>query len=138
MGGKQHEPLFRLFEAQAYLHLDRKQDCEDCLERAHRCIAETNQRFYEPGGHVGSASLFCQRGDDETAETSLWMGIHVAREQQSKSWELRAATGLSRLWRDQGRCTEARDLLAPIYGWFTEGFDTPDLKDAKALLDELA
>jgi predicted ATPase len=53
------------------------------------------------------------------------------------SWELRASTCLARLWRDQGKRTEARDLLAPIYGWFTEGFDTPDLKEAKALLDDL-
>jgi predicted ATPase len=57
--------------------------------------------------------------------------------QSAKSWELRAATSLARLWRDQGRRAEARDLLAPVYGWFTEGFDTADLKDAKALLDEL-
>jgi predicted ATPase len=61
-----------------------------------------------------------------------------ARKQQAKSWELRAATSMSRLWRDQGQRTEARDLLAPVYGWFTEGFDTLDLKEAKALLDELA
>jgi predicted ATPase len=67
----------------------------------------------------------------------LERALTVAREQQAKSWELRASTSLARLWRDQGKRTEARDLLAPIYGWFTEGFDTPDLKDAKALLDQL-
>jgi predicted ATPase len=61
----------------------------------------------------------------------------VAREQNAKLWELRAAMSLSRLWRDQAKRTAARDLLASVYGWFTEGFDTPDLKDAKALLDEL-
>jgi predicted ATPase len=59
-------------------------------------------------------------------------------EQGAKMWELRAATSLARLWRDHGRRTEARDLLAPLYGWFTEGFDNADLKDAKALLDELS
>ena len=58
--------------------------------------------------------------------------------QQAKSWELRAAMSMARLWRDQGKRDEARDLLAPVYGWFTEGFDTLDLKEAKALLDELA
>jgi predicted ATPase len=58
--------------------------------------------------------------------------------QSAKLWELRAATSLARLWRDQGKRTEARGLLAPIYGWFTEGFDTPDLKEAQALLEELA
>jgi predicted ATPase len=62
----------------------------------------------------------------------------VARRQQAKAYELRAATSLARLWRDQGRREEARELIAPVYGWFTEGFDTHDLKEAKALLDELA
>jgi len=71
------------------------------------------------------------------AEASLHQAIAVARRQSAKLWELRASTSLARLWRDQGKRTEARDLLAPIYGWFTEGFDTPVLQDAKALLDEL-
>ena len=61
----------------------------------------------------------------------------MARQQGAKLWELRAATSLARLWRDRGKRSEARDLLAPVYGWFTEGFDTPDLKEAKALLDAL-
>jgi predicted ATPase len=61
----------------------------------------------------------------------------VGRKQQAKSWELRAAMSMARLWRDQGKRDEARDLLSPVYGWFTEGFDTLDLKEAKALLDEL-
>jgi predicted ATPase len=64
--------------------------------------------------------------------------LAVARQQQAKSWELRASMSLARLWCNQGKRTEARDLLTPIYGWFTEGFDTLDLKQAKALLDELA
>ena len=63
--------------------------------------------------------------------------LAVARQQQAKSWELRAAMSMARLWRDQGKRDAARDLLAPVYGWFTEGFDTLDLKEAKALLDEL-
>jgi predicted ATPase len=74
--------------------------------------------------HDGAVSAFTQ-------------AIAEARRQGSRFYELRAATSLARLWRDQGRGAEARDLLAPIYGWFTEGFDTPDLKEAKALLDEL-
>jgi len=61
-----------------------------------------------------------------------------SRDQQAKSWELRAAMSMARLWRDQGKRDEARELLAPVYGWFTEGFDTRDLKEAKALIDELA
>ena len=64
--------------------------------------------------------------------------LSVARQQQAKSLELRAAMSMARLWRDQGKRNEARELLAPVYGWFTEGFDTLDLKEAKALLDELA
>ena len=64
--------------------------------------------------------------------------LRVARRQQAKAYELRAATSLARLWGEQGRRAEARDLLAPVHGWFTEGFDTADLKDAKALLDQLA
>ena len=64
--------------------------------------------------------------------------VEIAREQQAKSWELRAAMSLARLWRDQGKVQRARELLAPVYVWFTEGFNTRDLKDAKALLDELA
>ena len=64
--------------------------------------------------------------------------LSIAHEQQAHGWSLRAATSLARLWVEQGRRAEAHDLLAPIYGWFTEGFDTPDLKEAKALLEELA
>jgi predicted ATPase len=69
---------------------------------------------------------------------ALRRALEVAREQGARWWELRAATSLARLWRDQGRRSEAYGLLAPIYGWFTEGFDTKDLKEAKALLDALA
>jgi predicted ATPase len=65
------------------------------------------------------------------------MAIDVAQAQCAKGWELRATTLLARLWCDQSKRTEARDLLAPMYGWFTEGFDTPDLKEAKALLEQL-
>jgi len=68
----------------------------------------------------------------------LQRAITVARNQGAKLWELRAAVALGRLWRDQGRYGDAHDLLAPVYGWFTEGFETPDLQDAKNLLDELA
>jgi predicted ATPase len=72
------------------------------------------------------------------AEACFQQALAIAHRQQAKSWELRAATSLARLWQQQGKPTEARELLAPIYGWFTEGFDTADLQDAKALLQELA
>ena len=75
-------------------------------------------------------------GPDEV-EVYFLKAIEVARQQEAKSWELRAATSLARFWRQQGKTAEARDRLAPVYNWFTEGFDTSDLKDAKALLKEL-
>jgi predicted ATPase len=77
------------------------------------------------GSHAAKASEYFDRA------------LEVARQQQAKSWELRAAMSMARLWRNQGKRDEARELLAPVYGWFTEGFDTHDLKEAKALLDEL-
>jgi predicted ATPase len=72
------------------------------------------------------------------AQSYYERALAVARQQQAKSWELRAAMSLARLWRDQGKVQQARELLAPVYGWFTEGFDTRDLIEAKALLEELA
>ena len=77
-------------------------------------------------------------GDQGATEACFLRAMTIAREQNAKLWELRATASLARLWAEQGRRTEAHDLLAPIYGWFTEGFDTADLKDARALLDELA
>jgi predicted ATPase len=77
-------------------------------------------------------------GNSTEAEACFHKAIAIAQRQSAKSWELRAATSLAKLWQTQGKRQEAYDLLAPVYGWFTEGFDTADLKDAKALLDELA
>jgi hypothetical protein len=77
------------------------------------------------------------KGDFAGAEKNYLASLDWAREQQAKSWELRTATSLARLWRDQGKVQQARELLAPVYGWFTEGFDTRDLKEAKALLEGL-
>jgi class 3 adenylate cyclase len=138
MGGTQHEPFFRCFEAQACLRLDRPHDSERSLARAHQCLSETKQRFYEPPFLLGSAALLLFKSKYRDAEALLLETIEFARIQQSKSWELRAATSLARLWREEGRRAEANALLAPIYGWFSEGFNTPDLLEAKALLDELA
>jgi predicted ATPase len=85
--------------------------------------------------HKGQLPL--RQGYSEAAEELYRRALSVAEEQAAKLWELRAAASLARLRCDQGRHAEARDLLAPVYGWFTEGFDTFDLKEAKALLDEL-
>ena len=81
--------------------------------------------------------MLSTRPDVAKAETYLERALAIAREQQARSWELRAAMSMARLWRDQGKRDEARDLLAQVYGWFSEGFDTVDLKEAKALLDAL-
>jgi predicted ATPase len=82
-------------------------------------------------------SWLLSTGDLAAAEHNYSRALAIARQQSAKLLELRAATSLARLWRDQGKHTKARDLLAPVYSWFTEGFDTPILQDAKALLDQL-
>ena len=87
---------------------------------------------------AGEIALKSPEPDATKAEAYFERALATARQQQAKSWELRAAMSLARLWRDQGKVSEARELLAPVYGWFTEGFDTRDLKEAKALLEELA
>jgi predicted ATPase len=86
---------------------------------------------------AGEIALKAPGPDVAKAEAYFERALAVARKQQAKSWELRAATSMARLWHGQGKRDEARDLLAPVYGWFTEGFDTLDLKEAKALLNEL-
>ena len=98
----------------------------------------------ERGENWFEAELVRRRGQllqqraPETAEALFKEAIGIARKQEARLWELRAAASLARLRRDQGREDGARDLLAPVHGWFTEGFDTQDLKEAKALLDEVA
>jgi predicted ATPase len=87
---------------------------------------------------AGKIALMSPDRDATEAQACFDRALTVARAQQAKSWELRAAMSIARLWRDQGRSDEARELLAPVYKWFTEGFDTFDLKQAKALLAELA
>ena len=98
------------------------------------------KRWFEAEVHriAGDIALKSPEPDAAKAEAYFERALSVARKQQAKSWELRAAMSMARLWRDQGKREEARDLLAPVYGWFTEGFDTLDLKEAKALLDELS
>ena len=87
---------------------------------------------------AGEIALNSPQPDAAKAEMNFEQALAVARQQQAKSWELRAAMSMARLWCDQGKREEARELLAPVYGWFTEGHDTRDLKEAKALLEELA
>jgi class 3 adenylate cyclase/tetratricopeptide (TPR) repeat protein len=106
-------------------------------------VERTEERFYEAELHRLKGELTLQsnvlnpESRVKEAEACFQQALSVARQQSAKSWELRAATSLARLWQQQDKQQEARDLLAPVYNWFTEGFDTADLKDAKALLEEL-
>jgi predicted ATPase len=107
------------------------------LAEALALVEQTDERHWEAELCRLKGELLLMQGDDAEAEASLHKAVEVARRQQAKSWELRATVSLCRLWQQQGRIDEARQMLAEIYGWFTEGFDTPDLKEAKALLEEL-
>ncbi len=110
------------------------------IAEAQEFVAKTGERESEAELHRLEGELLLARSpsDHAEAEAAFREALDVARRQSAKSWELRAATSLARLWQRQGRKEEARALLAPVYDWFTEGFDTRDLKDAKALLEELA
>ena len=110
-----------------------------CSE-ANVAVEKTKERWFEAEVNriAGEIALIGPQDDSAKAEAHFERALLVARQQQAKSWELRAAMSLARLWRDQGKVQEARELLASIYAWFTEGFDTRDLKEAKAMLEELA
>ena len=110
------------------------------LNEALALVDTTGERWCEAEIYRLKGELLLQQNSDHQAEAEncFQRAIAIAQNQQAKSWELRAATSLARLWQQQGKHQEAHDLLAPVYNWFTEGFDTADLKDAKALLDELA
>jgi predicted ATPase len=126
--------------ARAYAKLGQFDDAWRCVREALTTVETTKERWFEPEVHRfgGEIALMLPQGDAAEAEAYFERAFVVARQQQAKSWELRAAMSLARLWRDQGNPPQARELLAPVYGWFTEGFDTRDLKEAKALLEELA
>src|SRR5580692_3516645 len=114
------------------------EDLREIISAYQKCVAETVSRF---GGFVAKYmgdGVLVYFGYPQAHEDDAERAVSTAQRQSAKLWELRAAASLARLWRDQGKRTEARDLLAPVYGWFTEGFDTRDLKEAKDLLDELA
>jgi tetratricopeptide (TPR) repeat protein len=121
---------------EAYSEMGQHVEALNCLTEA-TGITETTDRQIKSELRRLRGDLLNATGDLSAAEQSYHQALAVARRQSAKLFELRASTSLSRLWRDQGKRTEGRDLLAPIYGWFTEGFDTPVLKDAKSLLDEL-
>ena len=133
-------PFYLLCLARAYAELGQFDDAWRCIGEAMTAVETTKERWFEAEVHriAGEIALMAPEPDAAKAEACFERALAVARAQQAKSWELRAAMSMARLWRDQGKRDEARDLLAPVYGWFTEGFDTLDLKEAKALLDELS
>jgi predicted ATPase len=114
-------------------------DAWRCIGEAMTAVETTKEKWCEADIHrmAGEIALKSPEPDAARAQAYFERALAVARQQQAKSWELRAAMSMARLRGDQGKRDAARELLAPVYGWFTEGFDTLDLKQAKALLDEL-
>ena len=139
-GASLFEPQHLQYLAMAYSELGELDDAWRCIDDAIETMERSKEKWCEAEVNriAVEIALKSLAPDPEKAEVHFDRALTVAREQQAKSWELRAATSMARHWRDQGKRDEARDLLAPVYGWFTEGFDTLDLKEAKALLDELA
>jgi predicted ATPase len=139
-GSTDFMPLCLLHWGIAHAGLHRFDDACRCIGEAMLAMETGQERWCEAEVHriAGEIALLSSEPDAAKAEASFERALTVARAQQAKSWELRTAMSMARLWRDQGKRNEARELLAPVYGWFTEGFDTLDLKEAKALLDELA
>jgi class 3 adenylate cyclase/predicted ATPase len=137
-GSRMWAPFYLAYLAYAHVRLGQVDDAWRCIDDAVSEAEGTSERWYEPELQriAGTIALKQAEPDAGKAEAYFERALAVARRQQAKSWELRAAMSVARLWRDQGKRDEARELLAPVYGWFTEGFDTRDLKEAKALLDE--
>ena len=139
IGATLYEPWHLYFLAIAYTELGRPDDARRCIDDAIAQAERSMRKSMEPELHrmAGEVALKSPAPDTDKAEKHFEHALNATRQLQMKSFELRAAMSLARLWRDQGKVRQARELLAPLYGWFTEGFDTRDLKEAKALLDEL-
>jgi len=137
-GARLHHTHFLGFLAEAHLRGGQFDDALEALDRAAETAAATGECYYQAELYRLRGTVLAKTGESAEAASCFRQAIDTARSQQAKSLELRAVTSLARLWADQGKCTQARDLIAPVYGWFTEGFDTADLKDAKALLDALS
>jgi predicted ATPase len=139
-GSRVYLPIFWSHLSRAYADLGQFDEAWCCIGEAMAAVETTKERWYEAEIHrvTGEIALKLPQLGSSQAETYFERALTVARAQQAKSWELRAAMSMARLWLDQDMRDKARALLAPIYGWFTEGFDTRDLKEAKALLHALA
>jgi predicted ATPase len=138
-GGTLLLPWYLSNLAMAYGELGQFDDAWRSIGEAMTAVKTTKETWCEADilRIAGEIALKEPEPDAAKAEAYFERALAVARKQQAKSWELRAAMSMARLWRAQGKRDEARDLLAPVYGWFTEGFDTLDLKEAKTLLEEL-
>jgi predicted ATPase len=132
-------PYFCTLLAEVCDHLGHPADGLQALAEAHTLVEQHEERWWEAEVcRLGGVLLLRQPGTPQAeAETWLQRALDVARRQEAKALELRVAMSLARLWQQQGKCTDARELLAPVYNWFTEGFDTADLQEARALLDAL-
>jgi len=139
-GAEPHRPYYLALLADSYRTTGQIEEALHALTQARALVDKSGGNWYEADVHrLQGEFLLLQSSDNQAeAETCFQQAMTIAQNQQAKSWELRAATNLARLWQQQGKRQAAYALLAPIYNWFTEGFDTADLKDAKALLDELA
>ena len=133
-------PLYLSYLARAHAELGQFDDAWRHVGEAMTEIETTKERWQDAEVHrvAGEIARMSPGAGTASAEAYLEQALAIARAQQAKSWELCTTMSMARLWCDQGKRDEARDLLAPIYGWFTEGFDTRDLKEAKGLLDGLA
>ena len=137
-GTKFHRPHFLTWLVEGHAKLGQVEEGLCILAEALDLVEKTGERYYEAEIHRLKGHLLWMQGNGSGAEAEYGKAIEVARGQKAKSLELRATVSLCRLWREQGKREEARERLAEIYGWFTEGFDTPDLREAKALLEELS
>jgi predicted ATPase len=132
-------PFWSSCLAKSCIGLGQTDEAWRCIDEAMTTIKTSKEKLFEPEVNrlAGEIALLSAEPDIREAEAHFARSLAIAREQGAKSWELRAATSLARLWNGRSECNEARRLLAPIYGWFTEGFLTRDLQEAKNLLDEL-
>ena len=139
-GARLHSSGWLGLLAEAYGKLGRVEEGLAVLAEALRAVEDTGEHFYEAELYRLKGAFLLQRSaaNQREAEACFQHAMTIAQDQGAKAWELRTATSLARLWQQQGKRQQARDLLAPVYHWFTEGFDTPDVQEAKALLDALA
>ena len=126
--------------ASAYAEIGQYGEAWSCIDEAVTAVDRAKEKWCDAEIHRtgGEIALTSPEPDGAKAEAYFERALEISRRQQAKSWELRAAMSMARLWHDQGKRQQAHDLLAPVHGWFTEGFDTLDLKEAKSLLDQLA